>query len=80
MHPLGETRRSQLPELCRRFHVRRLEVFGSAVGGDCDPDRNDVGLLLEFEPGSPLPALHQYFGSKEALEALLERPRGGDAL
>ena len=74
MHPLIETRRSQVAELCRRFHVQRLEVFGSAVGGDFDPDRSDVDLLVEFEPDSPLPALDQYFGLKEALEALLERP------
>jgi len=53
MHPLIETRRSQVAETCRRFHVRRLEVFGSTVGGDFDLDRSDVDFLVEFEPAGP---------------------------
>lgn len=28
--PLIEMRRSDIAEICRRFHVNRLEVFGSA--------------------------------------------------
>ncbi|WP_376097696.1 nucleotidyltransferase family protein [Roseomonas sp. CCTCC AB2023176] len=35
--------------LCRRYHVKRLDVFGSAVAGDFDPDRSDLDLLVEFE-------------------------------
>ena len=73
MQPFIETRRGELAALCRRFHVRRLEVFGSAAAADFDPSRSDVDLLVEFQPGSALKALHQYFGLKEALEALLGR-------
>ncbi|HTP26750.1 MAG TPA: nucleotidyltransferase family protein [Anaeromyxobacteraceae bacterium] len=31
--------------------VRSLDLFGSVVRGDADPD-SDVDLLVEFEPGS----------------------------
>jgi hypothetical protein len=27
-------RREEMPELCRRFHVRRLDLFGSAARDD----------------------------------------------
>ena len=74
MHPVIESRRSQMAELCRRFHVRRMEVFGSAVGGDFDPDRSDVDLLVEFEPLGPKNHANDYFGLLEALESLFERP------
>ena len=74
MQPLIETRRTELAEICRRFHVRRLDVFGSAAGDDFHPSRSDVDLLVEFDGGSKLKPLHQYFGLKEALETLLDRP------
>ena len=73
MQPIIEERRAEIAALCRRFHVRRLDVFGSAAG-DFDPARSDVDLLVEFDPRSTLKAMDQYFGLKEELEALFERP------
>ena len=69
-----ESKNAELAELCRRFHVRRLDLFGSATGEAFDPSRSDVDLLVEFEPGGVMKALDQYFGLKEALEALFDRP------
>jgi predicted nucleotidyltransferase len=37
-----------LGEICRRFHVRKLAVFGSTVKGDARAD-SDVDLLIEFD-------------------------------
>jgi predicted nucleotidyltransferase len=34
---------------CRRHHIRRLSIFGSALHGDLRPD-SDVDVLVEFEP------------------------------
>jgi uncharacterized protein len=42
--------RSALEEACRRHHIRRLSVFGSALRDDFRPD-SDVDLLVEFESG-----------------------------
>jgi predicted nucleotidyltransferase len=51
MHAAVGDKRETLAELCRRFHVRRLEVFGSAARGeDFDPSRSDADFLVEFEP------------------------------
>jgi predicted nucleotidyltransferase len=46
MLQLIEMRRRDIAELCGRFHVNRLEVFGSAArGSDFDPTRSNVDLL-----------------------------------
>ena len=37
--------------LCRRYHIRRLSLFGSTLKGANRPD-SDVDLLVEFEPGA----------------------------
>jgi len=42
--------RKRLAEFCRRHHIRRLALFGSALREDFGPD-SDVDVLVEFEPG-----------------------------
>jgi predicted nucleotidyltransferase len=65
----------ELRALCRRFHVRRLDLFGSAVRGEFDPERSDFDFLVEFDRSHPEAlSLKAYFGFKEELEALLGRP------
>ncbi len=39
----------QIAEFCRRHHIRRLAVFGSALRPDFDED-SDIDILVEFEP------------------------------
>lgn len=62
-----------IADLCRRFHVRRLSVFGSATTEKFDPAKSDVDFLVEFEDGAD-DLLGSYFGLKEELEGLLGRP------
>jgi len=68
-------RRPELRTLCRRFHVRRLDLFGSAArGGDFDPARSDLDFLVEFDRSDPRAmAFGAYFDFKEALEELFGR-------
>jgi len=69
-----EQKREQLAELCRRFGVQRLAVFGSALREDFDPEHSDLDFVIEF---GPLPAggyADSYFGLLEALECLFGRP------
>ena len=40
-----------LAEMCRRYNVRELSVFGSAVRGEMGPG-SDIDILVEFEPGA----------------------------
>jgi uncharacterized protein len=74
MLPLIEMRRSDIAEICRRFHVSRLDVFGSAArGSDFDPARSDVDLLVTYESSTARPTLEEYFEFREQLETLFGR-------
>ncbi len=64
--------REELRDLCRRFGVRRLEVFGSAARqADFDPARSDIDFLVEFAVEEA--DFGRFVDFKEALEALLDR-------
>lgn len=68
-----DPRSAEVAPLCRRFGVRRLDLFGSAATGAFDPARSDVDLLVEFDD-DPAHLFDRYFGLKESLEALYGRP------
>jgi predicted nucleotidyltransferase len=59
-------------ELCRHYHVRRLDIFGSAVRADFDPARSDVDFLVTFEPVHQ-PEISGYMELVERLEAAFGR-------
>ena len=40
-------------DFCRRHHIRKLSLFGSALREDFGPE-SDIDLLVEFEPGHVL--------------------------
>jgi uncharacterized protein len=71
--PTFDLRQAELSELCRRFGVQRLDLFGSAATEAFDPTRSDVDFLVEFD-GDPARLFDRYFGLKESLEALYGRP------
>jgi len=41
--------KDQIAEFCRRHHIRRLAVFGSALRSDFN-ETSDIDILVEFEP------------------------------
>lgn len=73
MNALIDQEREQLAELCRRFHVQRLELFGSAADGTFDPETSDFDFLVEFLPLEPNEHYDAYFGLLESLEELFRR-------
>ena len=74
MIELIERQLPRIEAICRRRHVLRLELFGSATGPHFDPKRSDLDFLVEFVPDRPLDLVEAYFGLHEDLEGLLERP------
>ncbi|MEX1139687.1 MAG: nucleotidyltransferase family protein [Bacteroidota bacterium] len=40
----------RLAEVCTRYHVRKLSIFGSVIRGE-DQSGSDLDVLVEFEPG-----------------------------
>lgn len=74
MHTLIQTKRQEIEDLCRRLGVRRLDVFGSAVGDSFDPQTSDVDVLVEFtDDQRGFDYFDTYFSLKEGLEQLLGR-------
>ncbi|HEY4173350.1 MAG TPA: nucleotidyltransferase domain-containing protein [Rhodopila sp.] len=73
MLPLIADHQAEIVELCRRFGVRRLDVFGSAARvTDFDPARSDVDLLVTYLPGH-VPNIVGYLALQDALSELLGR-------
>lgn len=74
MIPLLDAHRAEIVTLCRRFHVRRLEVFGSAARGtDFDPARSDVDLLVTYDPDVARQGVGEHFELHNLLETVLGR-------
>ena len=59
-----------LESFCRRHHIRKLSVFGSALRHDFGPE-SDIDMLVEFEPGHT-PGL-AFFGLQDELSELFGR-------
>jgi len=74
MLPVLADHRDEIADLCRRFHVSRLEAFGSAARGtDFDPARSDIDIQVAFDPTEATPSLDEYFALQGALAALFGR-------
>jgi predicted nucleotidyltransferase len=72
--PSIDQHRAELAELCRRYSVLNLSLFGSATRDGFDPESSDYDFLVDFEALPPGQYSDAYFGLLEALEGLLGRP------
>jgi predicted nucleotidyltransferase len=66
-----QDKRDAIAELCARYGVARLDVFGSALGEDFRPGESDVDLLVEFGPMEGYDKAVAYFDLLDALQELL---------
>ena len=61
-------------ELCERYNVKYLELFGSALKeDDFDPQSSDIDFLVEFLPLKPGEHAKAYFGLLEKLQDMFGR-------
>ncbi len=49
MHPLIENKKKLITQLCKKYHVKQLYVFGSAARGIDFTDKSDIDFLVIFE-------------------------------
>jgi hypothetical protein len=70
---LGETEidASTLADVCHRYGVTRLSLFGSAARGEMGPG-SDLDLMVEFAPDARVGVL-QFEALSEELESLVRR-------
>ncbi len=70
--PLVSGNKDAIANLCRKFHIKKLDIFGSAVTGSFDPDASDLDFVVDlggYEHG----VAGRYFGFADALEELFGR-------
>ena len=60
----------QIREICQRYHIRELGLFGSAARGEMRPD-SDVDILVAFDPEANIG--WQFFDLEQELTALFGR-------
>jgi len=62
---------ASLADVCRRYSVKELSLFGSAARGEMPPE-SDIDLIVEFEAGARV-GLIQFESLVEELAALAGR-------
>lgn len=73
MNPLVETQLDMLAGLCRKYAVRRLELFGSGATGAFDQDKSDLDFLVVFETCTPVLHAERYLGLLAAMQDSFDR-------
>jgi len=63
--------KEKIAEFCRRNHIRKLALFGSALGDEFRPD-SDIDLLVEFYPDH-IPGLIRLAGMEIELSEIVVR-------
>ena len=66
-----EIPREKIAEFCKRNHIVKLSLFGSALKGELGPD-SDIDLLVEFDP-QHTPGLIKLAGMEIELSEILGR-------
>lgn len=63
---------AQITALCRKFGIRKLDLFGSAATGAFNPARSDLDFVVDLGPYDDAIA-DRYLDFADALEALFGR-------
>lgn len=71
MIALIEQHRDQIVALCRRYGVRRLDLFGSAASGEFNPEASDIDFFYELYVTEANDYADRFFDLHDALESLL---------
>jgi predicted nucleotidyltransferase len=74
MNLLAASLRESLGDVCRRFRVERLYLFGSAANGRFDSECSDLDFLVTLEEQPAVEYADNYLGLAGALEKLFGRP------
>jgi predicted nucleotidyltransferase len=66
-----ELPKERIEEFCKRHHIRKLSLFGSALRDDFTPE-SDLDILVEFDPAH-MPGLIRLAGMEIELTSILGR-------
>ena len=74
MTQIIEQNKSKLAELCRKYHVSELDVFGSAAVDDFNEQTSDIDFLVVFDNTLKQNRFDNFFALLEELRKLFKRP------
>ena len=63
----------RLDELCRKYNVSEMFIFGSAIRSDFNPEKSDIDIMVSFRKMTPANHADSYFGLLEELERFFGR-------
>jgi uncharacterized protein len=63
--------KSKIAEICRRYKIRELSLFGSQVRGDFSA-KSDFDFLVEFQPEADIDYF-EIFEIQEELESIIKK-------
>lgn len=67
--PIIKSSKDKIIEICRKYQVKELSLFGSQVRGDFS-EKSDFDFLVEFEPNARID-LFKFFEIQEELENIV---------
>ena len=73
MNQLVERKLDDLTRLCEKFRVKRLDLFGSAVSDEFDPETSDLDFLVFLQEMDFGEYADAYFGLLQGLHELFDR-------
>ena len=68
-----DNNREKLIELCKKYRVAELDLFGSATTEDFDEENSDIDFLVEFEKTVTQDRFDNFFNFLEELRQLFNR-------
>lgn len=75
MIPQLQENKDTIIEICKKFRVLKLYVFGSALSDEFKLEKSDIDLAVIFDSSIKVENMaDHYFGVIEELEKLLDRP------
>lgn len=60
--------KSKIADFCKRHHIQRLAIYGSALRSDFSPE-SDIDVLVDFAPGHT-PGFFKLFEMESELSSL----------
>ena len=74
MNKIIQTKQKQIDILCKKYHVKALEVFGSAARNTFDATQSDIDFLVEFDQIGIENYADNYFGLLADFKKLFKHP------
>ncbi len=74
MNTIITNKQNEINQLCEKYHVKKLEAFGSVVRADFNSEQSDIDFLVEFSDLAFENYADNFFGLLSSLEVLLKAP------